>query len=265
MGKVAICIPSYKNVNSLKRLLDSIFQQTYKDYVIVVTDDTDTDEVQSLIQEYKSEKLFYQKNIRRLGATANCNRAIYLAQQFTPVYIKVMHHDDFFSFDYSLSKFVSMLESEEAVIAFSGTYQVEGEKSYERFIVPDDVQKLQRDFRYLYIANVIGAPSATLVKNSQIYMDEKLKWLVDVEWYVRIMQENSSFVYTCEPLISIGVGKGQLTNSCTQDPILQIKEYKYVYKKFNGLHQRRYKKHLNSIIIQNRKMQLKQIIRKTGI
>lgn len=261
MGKVAICIPSYKNVKSLKRLLDSIFQQTYKDYIIVVTDDTDTDEVQRLIQEYKSDKLFYQKNIKRLGATANCNRAIYLAQQFAPEYIKVMHHDDFFSFDYSLSKFVSMLESEESLIAFSGTYQIEGEKNYERFIVPGDVQKLQQDFRYLYIANVIGAPSATLVRNSQIYMDEELKWLVDVEWYMRIMQGNKHFAYTCEPLISIGISEGQLTNNCVADTKLQIREYTYVYRKLKKLHEKKFRKHMEKMVIQNIKARIKRILK----
>lgn len=261
MVKVAICIPSYKNVKSLRRLLDSIFQQTFKNYKIVVSDDTDTDEVQRLIQEYQTDKLFYHKNIMRLGATANCNRSIYLAQQFEPEYIKVMHHDDFFSFDYSLSKFISMLETEGASIAFSGTYQIEGENRHERFIAPSDARKLQKDFRYLYIANVIGAPSATLVRNSHIYMDEKLKWLVDLEWYIRIMRENSHFIYTCEPLISIGISEGQLTNRCATDAKLQIREYTYVYRKFKRLHEKKFRKHMEKMVIQNIKTEIKSSLK----
>ena len=50
MCKVAICIPSYKNIEALKRLLDSVFMQTFQDYVVVVTDDSGTDEVRNFIE-----------------------------------------------------------------------------------------------------------------------------------------------------------------------------------------------------------------------
>lgn len=262
MGKTVICIPSYKNVTVLQRLLDSVYEQTYRDFTIVITDDTDSNEVKKLVEDYESSKLFYEKNKKRLGATANCNKSILLAQRLNPDFIKVMHHDDFFSFDYSLERLVDLLEKEKkSQMVFSGTYQVGIDKSYERCISTEDVKGLEQDYRYLYTANVIGAPSAVLIRNTGIYMDENLKWLVDLEWYMRILKENNSFSYTFEPLISIGVGEEQLTNSCIQDPKLQIREYKYVYKKFNELHQKKYRNHLKNVIIQNRKMQLKRIIK----
>ena len=244
MVKTAICIPSYKNVITLQRLLDSVFKQTYRDFAVVITDDTDTNEVKMLVESYHSPKLLYKKNERQLGPTANCNEAIRYAQSLNPDYIKVMHHDDFFTFEYSLEYLVDLLEKDKnAQIVFSGTIQVERDYSYERSISLEEAKELEKDYQYLYIANVIGGPSAVLVRNTGFYMDENLKWLVDLEWYMRIMQVNGSFAYTCAPLISTGIGAGQLTNSCLQDPKLQMKEYKYVYEKFSGLHVKKYKKH----------------------
>jgi cellulose synthase/poly-beta-1,6-N-acetylglucosamine synthase-like glycosyltransferase len=39
--KVSICIPVYNNPNGLKKLLDSIRIQDYKDYEVIVSDDSD--------------------------------------------------------------------------------------------------------------------------------------------------------------------------------------------------------------------------------
>ncbi len=261
MARVAICIPSYKNRESLKRLLDSILEQDYQDYIVSITDDTDTEEIEELARAYQSDKLFYHKNKERLGATSNCNKSILLAQRFRPEYIKVMHHDDFFTFPFSLSRLVEMLDKERgSAIAFSGTCQVCSRNSYERCISSGEACELKKDFRYLYIANVIGAPSAVLIRNSQIYMDAKLKWLVDIEWYMRILSANNTFSYTCEPLVSIGVSRNQLTNECIADPALQIKEYRYVFKKLGLCQQQRFKKHFKKVVIQNIKAEMKKFL-----
>lgn len=254
MCKVAICIPSYKNIEALKRLLDSVFMQTFQDYVVVVTDDSGTDEVKNFIETNYKRITFYKKNTCRLGATENCNEAMRCADQFKPEYIKVMHHDDFFTYADSLEKFVQLFEqNKDAKIVFSGTCQVSRNGSYTRYTTEEQAIALKKDSFCLFTGNVIGAPSAVMVKNEHIYMDPALTWLVDTEWYMRILKECKNFVYTTEPLISIGVGDGQLTNSCIADPGLQIKEHCYVFEKFSELQKKEYKKFLRNMVTSNRK------------
>lgn len=262
MCKVAICIPSYKNVKLLQRLLDSIFKQTFDDYIVVVSDDSDTDEVKLFTGQNYRDKVCYVKNRERLGATANCNNAMKYAQQFQPEYIKVMHHDDFFTFAESLDELVKLFEENpQAQMVFSGTCQVGEKNSFERYISDEQVKAIKNDIFYLFKGNVIGAPSAVMVKNEQIYMDNALKWLVDTEWYLRILNGRNQFNYTKKPLISIGVGDGQLTNSCIVDPQLQIWEHQYVYDKFPELHTKEYRKCLKNVLAKNRKQILKQRIK----
>ena len=49
--KVSICIPTYNQVIYLKRTIDSVFEQTYTDYEIIITDDSPTDVVFDVVKQ----------------------------------------------------------------------------------------------------------------------------------------------------------------------------------------------------------------------
>lgn len=229
MCKVSICIPAYNSVSSIKRLLDSIEIQTYKDYEIIITDDSRHDDIQEYVISLGNEAIHYYNNTKQLGATDNCNKAISRA---TGEYIKIMHHDDWFADRYSLEKFVKMLDDNaNADIAFSGTNQVCSDGQTSRCIADTKLKALKKSYRTLYAGNWIGAPSATIIRNKDFLLDSNLKWLVDIELYMRILMQNPRFAYTKTPLISIGIGDAQLTNSCKNNWRLQKYEYTYVLKK----------------------------------
>ena len=76
MRKVAICIPSYNNLSSLERLLESIRIQNFKDYYVVITDDSTDNVVQKFVENYKEIDILYYKNEKSLGATKNTNYCI---------------------------------------------------------------------------------------------------------------------------------------------------------------------------------------------
>lgn len=270
MCKVSICIPAYNNVSLVKRLLDSIIIQTYKDYEIVITDDSNTDDVQRYVIDLGDKKLHYYKNLKRLGATDNCNKAISMA---SGEYIKIMHQDDFFSFDESLRLMVEMLDQNaDCDLAFSGTYQVSSCEKRARSILDSDFSEIERDYHHLFKGNYIGGPSATIFRNKNFSFDEKLTWLVDVELYMRILAKNSKIVKLDFPLISIGISERQLTNSCKSNWLLQIKEYFYIYIK-HGLYRRgrytleladAYRLILKDILIQKYK-RIEDILQRNGV
>lgn len=259
--KVSICIPAYNNEQAMRRLLASIEMQSYKDYEVILTDDSDTDGIRKLAEE--KEYVRYHKNEKRLGATANWNAAI---AKSSGEYIKIMHHDDWFTDADSLQRFVDMLEEHpEADMAFCGSRQVEtdgnvGEdgsreshgSSYERFTSKEDIRLIEADYRNLFLGNTIGAPSAVMVRRNtadakRILYDEKLTWLVDMEYYMHILSENPHFAYTESPLVSIGVGKEQLTEKCRDDKELNVFEYGYIYRKYGLKSEKKYRQKLIQI------------------
>lgn len=255
MVTVSICVPAYNNEPSLKRLLESIKRQNYTDYELIVTDDSTDEKVRRLIGQYPELSIKYYKNHHGLGPTANTNLAVSKAEG---KYIKIMHHDDEFSGPDSLNKMTAMLEDNpHAALAFCGTnentYDAEGnlikEKSFTRAISDWERDLLDHDYRNLFLVNMIGAPSATIFKNEGMYLDEELKWLVDVDFYIRLLQKNFHYIDCTEPLINIGLSETQVTRSCIEDEHLILKETEYVFEKYGLKEEWAYRKYLIRMVL----------------
>ncbi|MBN1469629.1 MAG: glycosyltransferase family 2 protein [Fusobacteriaceae bacterium] len=249
MVKVSICIPTYNNSKVLERLLKSVFEQDYKDFEIIITDNSDNESVLEIASKYSCSQLFYIKNEKNIGAVPNWNKLLSLANG---EYIKFMFADDWFSFKNSLSKFVDMIEkTKDCSFAFSGTHQVSLINSYSRSIEEYQEELLLKDYRTLFTGNWIGAPSATIFKRDKIYFDDNLKWVVDLEFYIRYLTINNSINYTKEPLISIGINDSQITNDCVKNKALNNFEYSYVYKKLGLESHYMSKRYLTKLLVNN--------------
>ena len=90
--KVSIIIPIYNMDKYLKKCLDSIINQTYKNLEIILIDDGSTDNSKNIIKEYKNKdnRIFsiFQKH---LGAPSARNKGIEIA---TGTYIMFFDSDD---------------------------------------------------------------------------------------------------------------------------------------------------------------------------
>lgn len=227
MPKVSICIPTYNNIDEVKRLLRSIENQTFTDYEIIITDDSSDNEIEEYVKEYNY--INYTHNKPALGHIFNWNAAI---EKASGKYIKIMFSDDWFTYDDSLEKLVNMLdEHPECNLAFCNSMQVSGDDSYKRKLDDDYIEKLCTNWRYVFVSNQIGAPSDTLYRNNGIKFDEKSNWASDVELYLMILEKNPNFISTDEPLISIGLHDEQYTHSFVpKDPRI-IGDYYFMYKK----------------------------------
>lgn len=244
MARVSIAIPAYNASEGVKRLLNSIDRQEYKDYEIIITDDSTNDDIYRLVKERTDIR--YYKNDPGKGATGNWNEAL---RRCSGEYLKIMHHDDWFTDEKSLGRLVEMLESDpKADFVFCGTRQVEKDRCFDRAISDEDVELIRQDYRNLYLGNTIGAPSAVMHRRCGCVYDEHLTWLVDMEFYMNLLRGNPQFVYTREPLISIGVSDSQLTESCIGDRDINIYEYGYIYAKYELWKNKQYKNRLLQVL-----------------
>jgi len=232
MVKVSICIPSYKQVSFLKRCLDSIEKQTYSNYEIIISDDSPNDEIEVLIQEYAHLPIIYRQNRIALGSPENWNNAINMA---SGEYIKIMHHDDWFATTTSLEKFVKALdENTEAFFAFSACIDKGDKIEIKRNPLSFELKSLRKNPDILGLGNLIGAPSVTFFRNNKEWtFDNQFVWLVDIEFYIRLLRKHSSFVYIPDYLIHVGISENQITNQCKDDEQLIQKEYNYLCRKLN--------------------------------
>lgn len=227
---LSICIPAYERPIYLKRLLDSIAQQAFKDFEVIITDDSSSDAVEELLFEsnYKFE-LSYQRNPRSLGTPRNWMEGIKLA---SGQWIKIMHDDDWFTDRYSLENFAAHID-EGADVLFSGylSFDEKTMQSQNKTISQSTFQQIRKDPYRLFANNLIGPPSVVLFRKSmQELYDPQLKWLVDLEAYVRMIRRYTSR-YIALPLITMSYNETQVTNTCFRNPSIEIPEALYYYQK----------------------------------
>lgn len=79
MKKFSIIIPSYNRYMTMKKCLESLEKQTFKDFEVIIVDDCSTDDSFEKLKEYKKESklnIKLLKNDRNLGAGLARNNGI---------------------------------------------------------------------------------------------------------------------------------------------------------------------------------------------
>jgi len=219
---ISICIPAYNRVHFLKRLLDSITIQTFKDYEVIISDDSHDDSVKGLVHQFHGLPIKYYRNEKPLGTPANWNAAISKA---SGQWIKLMHDDDWFGTENSLQTFAKATTLNKRFI-FSAYINVFSEnESQKKFFPALWKKRILKNPMTLLARNVIGPPSVILMhKSFSEKYDEQLKWRVDMEYYIRVLRTEKTFCYIDKPEINVGIGYTQVTNYCKDHPEVEIPE-----------------------------------------
>ena len=91
--RVSIGLPLYNAENYLAETLDSILNQTFTDFELIICDNASTDNTEEICRAYatKDTRIQYHRNPTNLGAAPNYNRTFDLA--IAP-YFKWVAHDD---------------------------------------------------------------------------------------------------------------------------------------------------------------------------
>jgi len=231
MPLISICIPAYLNPGFLKRLLDSITAQNFRDFEVIVSDDTPGNELEMVCLDYQNQfPLQYVHNHTPLGSPANWNNAIRLA---TGKWIKLIHADDWLATKNALQVFADAAAAHpDAGFFFSGYRKYEGNSLLTSHIPGKKEENvLAHSPLNLIAGNFIGHPSVTLILNRKtVWYDEKIKWMVDVEYYLRELKSLKA-VAIPEALINIGVHPGQVTQQSIRQPQIEIPEHLYLIQK----------------------------------
>lgn len=232
MPLISITIPTYKNVPLLKRLLDSIATQTFGDYEVIITDDTPDESVQELVHAYSQIKnLKYFKNNMPLGTPENWNEGI---RKASGDWIKIMHHDDWFSRNDALELLSNQTQQNVDCIffAYKNVYQNNQEQTEEVIASAKEVENLLKTPWLLFASNKIGPPSVTMIRQSilEVY-DNQLKWRVDTEFYIRLIQKKYKFQYLSTSLINVGIHESQVTQYTFLNPKVELEEGLYLLQK----------------------------------
>jgi len=228
MGRVSICIPAYAQPDMLRRCLASITKQSLLPDEVVISDDTADHSVQAVADEYReSLGIRYFHNVPSKGTPGNWNHALSLA---TGDFLLLMHHDDWLFNERALEELYLALSGGRCNMAFGKSLNIQEDKILSvHDPAPDQVAKINRNARCLFYRNMIGAPSAVMFRNKGVAFNLALKWLVDVDFYIRCLGRGR-VCYTDRAQIGIGLGLDQMTRNCFNNAEVEIRENLLVYR-----------------------------------
>lgn len=127
MPKVSIIMPSYNKEKYIAKAIESVINQTYKDWELIIIDDMSTDNSVEIIKTFTDDRIVFLQNEKNIGMAANRNRALELAKG---EYIALLDADDITT-NIRLEKEVAFLDCHSDVDVVFGDCQEIDENGYE--------------------------------------------------------------------------------------------------------------------------------------
>ena len=213
---ISIIVPIYKFPKSkfyLQRNLNSIMNQTYRDFEVIVSDDSDDDEAQKWIEEIYFEHLEshpstpvirYIHNDGEKGMANNTNNGINQAQGDL---IKILFQDDYLLDESSLWNIVRHFTP---LTMWMVTSCIHSNDSGELF-------NEHHPF-YSYSENTIGSPSVLCFRR---FVSERFNpqfsWVLDLDLYRRLFKKYGLPKILKNVNVVIGIHDQQTTNNLTNE------------------------------------------------
>jgi glycosyltransferase involved in cell wall biosynthesis len=124
MPKVSVIIPTYNYGKYIKKAIDSVLAQTYRDFEIIVVDDGSTDNTRQIVNNIKSKKIRYlYKENGGPGSARN-----YALREASGDLLAFLDADDFFHPENIATKVGILNKRKEVDWVFSDVY----------FVTPED-------------------------------------------------------------------------------------------------------------------------------
>lgn len=185
MPKISIIIPVFNTESYLKKCLDSIINQTYQDYEIIIVNDGSTDNSSNIILEYA------QKYKDKIFAYHKKNEGVSLARNFgiekaKGDFITFVDSDDYID-KYMLEKMIEKVNEDDFDMVICNLLYIYPTKNIvgKSNINSDLLTKEQIKEN---IINILPAMCGKLIKKD-LYNNFKFKsniWFEDVESYFRM-------------------------------------------------------------------------------
>ena len=186
MNKVSIIIPFYVGINWLEESLESIFNQTYKDFEVILVNDGSKEDFKSLLERYKGRVSFYSQENQGPAAARNLG-----ISKASGEYIAFEDSDDIWLPE-KLEKQVRFMEERNLIWSHTGFYYWWPETGITKEI--DVSHEYGNIYFQRYIASKIATPCVMIRRdyllNSGLRFPEHLRNGEDGSLWKKISKEN---------------------------------------------------------------------------
>ena len=207
--QVSIVLTTYNRAHILAETIDSILQQTFKNFELLICDDCSTDETGIIVEEYcrRDSRVVYMPSNERLRMPNNLNRGLRAAKGY---YVANLHDGDAYD-EQLIAKWVSALESCPMAAFVFNAYRDAGEWFQPGTIMSVPLKPCSSgadllrifDRRWRFDSPVWGTVMARKsAYEAEGYLDDCYGFVADVDMWLRLA-EKYDVAYVSEPLIAL--------------------------------------------------------------
>ena len=173
-GLVSIIMPSYNTASFIKETIQSVLNQTYTKWELIIVDDCSTDNTDDVLETIKDLRIRYFKNDKNSGAAVSRNKAL---REARGQWIAYLDSDDIWMQD-KLEKQIRFMETNGYVFSYTNYEEidVDGNKTGVKVSGPKRITKTGM-FNYcwpgcltvMFDANILGIVQIHDIKKNNDY------------------------------------------------------------------------------------------------
>lgn len=240
--KLSICIPVFIRNNLdlffLERCINSVKNQTFDDYELVIFTQNKSDYskvkevcLNSILPPDFTDKIkICYKQCDK--AIQNWNNCLLVAQG---EYIQLLHMDDFYANNNSLSFMMEKMQTESKQWAIFSCCNIKlFDHNDYNIVQPRQINNIMQFKEHVCNGlNYYGNPSCIIHKNCKLKYDENLINIVDLDYYFQLLLElGKPHIYNGSPLMNITISDNQISSTITEE--IQQQEIKYLKEKWDN-------------------------------
>jgi glycosyltransferase involved in cell wall biosynthesis len=209
---VSVILPAYNCEKFIGKAIQSVLQQTFTDFELIIINDGSTDNTESIINEFDDQRIVYLKNSNNQGLVYTLNKAI---TQANGKYIARMDADDICLHE-RLAKQKTFLDQNKDITVVASTIEFINEQEEKTGIWKLDRQTITsaQIRRAILKQNCIAHPTVMVRSEilKQLKYKEYQKNIEDYDLWLRMLNQGYKIAKLDEPLLLYRIHDASVTS-----------------------------------------------------
>jgi glycosyltransferase involved in cell wall biosynthesis len=195
---ISIIMPTFNRAHTIKKSIDSVVLQSYKNWELIIIDDGSTDETEKLVSNYNEKRIFYYKQSLNQGAPVARKNGI---QCSNGAFIAFLDSDDLYHKNKLEKQFYLYLKLNSPVI-LCDFFEVRGNNKIKHTLIDYSQNQLKQILKCpgpLFQCMLIHKDS---IPNLENYMDENLVSSQEWDFTIQLFLKGINFTNVNEALVT---------------------------------------------------------------
>ena len=216
--KISIGIPVYNGEKVIRKCIESVLQQTNRDFELIISDNASTDSTRKICEEYlnKDNRIIFVRQEKNMGGACNFN---FLVQNAVGEYFVWVAADTFLLPEF-LEKNIAVLESQDKVVGCISKIKIDS-----------NIDKFKKEKKLLKKFGIVYRPINSLDSDGVLeitgnYMERIRKYLKHFPWHMMLAVYRTKELRECSIHdFFIGWDASQVLNVLKHGEIKVVNEF----------------------------------------